>query len=418
METNLLQLVVNEQFENFNSKSRGIPRDLDLSNYLETDQIIIITGIRRCGKSTLLSQIASKYEEFHYLTFDDERLIQFEVDDFQKLMTVWHKRSESKVLFLDEVQNILQWERFVRRVHDQGYKIFLTGSNAQLLSSELSTHLTGRYLKIDLFPFSFFEIIQPQNITFNAPTTHVQAKIMATFDQYLTEGGFPEWYKSGNAETLQNIYDNILYRDVIIRYKVQEIKILRLISNFLMTNIAKVFSYESIAKMVQVRSTTTVKNYTFFLESVFLLFEVYKYDYSLKKQFVSNKKIFAIDNGLRNQVAFKHSSDKGRLLENLIFIELKRRRKNVFYYKEKNECDFVLEQNNIITEIIQVCFQLNSENESREFKGLVEAAQIFNLRKGLIITYDQEINVVINNVEIQVFPAWKWLLQKDLNSLF
>lgn len=413
METSLLQMVVNEQFENFSSKSKGIKRDINLYTYLDTDQIVIITGIRRCGKSTLLSQIASNYTEFHFLTFDDERLIQFEVDDFQKLMTVWHKRSASKVLFLDEVQNILQWERFVRRVHDQGYKIYLTGSNAQLLSSELSTHLTGRYLKIELYPFSFSELLQSQNIAYIAPTTQVQSKIMATFDQYLAEGGFPEWHKSKNTETLQNIYDDILYRDVVMRYKIQEIKSLRLISNFLMTNIAKVFSYESIAKLLQVKSTTTVKNYTLFLESVFMLFEVYKYDYSLKKQFVSNKKIFTIDNGLRNQVAFKHSSDKGRLLENLIFIELKRRRKNVFYFKEKNECDFVLEQNNAINEIIQVCFQLNSENESREFNGLVEAAQIFNLKKGLIITYDQEKNVVMNNIEIQIIPVWKWLLEKN-----
>jgi predicted AAA+ superfamily ATPase len=412
METSLLQLVVNEQLENFTTKSKGIPRDVNLSVYLETDQIVIISGIRRCGKSTLLAQIASNYTEFHYLTFDDERLIQFEVDDFQKLMTVWHKRSASKVLFLDEVQNILQWERFIRRVHDQGYKIFLTGSNAQLLSSELSTHLTGRYLKIDLFPFSFIELLQSQNIEYSALTTQVHAKIMATFDQYLAEGGFPEWHKSKNAETLQNIYDDILYRDVVIRYKIQEIKSLRLISNFLMTNVSKVFSYESIAKMVQIKSTTTVKNYTLFLESVFLLFEVYKYDYSLKKQFVSNKKIFSIDNGLRNQVAFKHSSDKGRLLENMIFTELKRRRKNVFYFKEKNECDFVLEQNNSVSEIIQVCFQLNGENESREYKGIVEAAKIFNLKKGLLITYDQEKDLVMENIEIQIIPAWKWLLER------
>jgi predicted AAA+ superfamily ATPase len=413
METSLLELVVNEQLENFTSKSKGIKRDVNLNVYVETEQIVIISGIRRCGKSTLLSQIASDYTDFHYLNFDDERLIQFEVDDFQKLMTVWHKRSASKVLFLDEIQNILQWERFVRRIHDQGYKIYLTGSNAHLLSSELSTHLTGRYLKIDLYPFSFYELIRSQNIEYSAQTTQVQAKIVATFDKYLAEGGFPEWHKSNNTETLQNIYDDILYRDVVVRYKIQELKTLRLISSFLMTNVAKVFSYESISKMVGIKSTTTIKNYTSFLESVFLLFEVYKYDYSLKKQFVSNKKIFSIDNGLRNQVAFKHSADSGRLLENLIYIELRRRRKKVFYFKEKNECDFILEHNNSITEIIQVCYQLNSENETREFKGLTEAAQIFNLKKGLLITYDQEKKVVIGNLEIQIVSAWKWLLERD-----
>jgi len=413
METNLLQLVVNEQFENFRSKPIGIIRDINHSDYFKTEQITIISGIRRCGKSTLLSQFASNYKEYHYLTFDDERLINFTVEDFQNLLTVWHKRSNCKILFLDEIQNIFQWERFVRRVHDQGYKIFLTGSNAHLLSSELATHLTGRYVKIDLYPFSFFEIINSQNIPFNEITTQIQAKIMSVFDQYLTSGGFPEWYKSKNIESLQNIYDDILYRDVIARYKIQEIKNLRMVSNFLMTNIAKEFSYESIAKMVQIKSTTTVKNYTMFLEAVYLLFELYKYDYSLKKQYVSNKKIYSIDNGLRNQVAFKHSADKGRLLENLIYIELKRRRYNVFYFREKNECDFILEQNGSITNIIQVCSELTRENESRELMGLVEAAQIFNLKKGLLITYDLEKTIDFKNIEIQMIPAWKWLLTKN-----
>lgn len=415
METNLLELVVNEQFEYFSSKPKGITRDINHASYLETEQITIISGIRRCGKSTLLLQFASNYKDYHYLTFDDERLVNFSVEDFQNLLTIWHKRSDSKILFLDEIQNVLQWERFVRRAHDQGYKIFLTGSNAHLLSSELSTHLTGRYLRIDLYPFSFFEIVNSQKIPFKEITTQIQAKIMSAFDEYLTSGGFPEWYKSKNNESLQNIYDDILYRDVIARYKIQEIKNLRMVSNFLMTNIAKEFSYESIAKMVQIKSTTTVKNYTMFLEAVFLLFEVYKYDYSLRKQYVSNKKIFSIDNGLRNQVAFKHTADKGRLLENLIFIELKRRRKNVFYFREKNECDFILEQNGSVTAIIQVCSQLNSENESRELMGLAEAAQIFNLKDGTLITYDLEKTMEFKNIKIQIIPAWKWLLTFQTN---
>jgi uncharacterized protein len=412
METNLLQLVVNEQLQYFASKPRGIIRNIDHSDYLATEQITIISGIRRCGKSTLLSQLASNYEDFHYLTFDDERLINFTVDDFQSLLTIWHKRSDSKILFLDEIQNVFQWERFVRRVHDQGYKIFLTGTNAHLLSSELSTHLTGRYLRIELYPFSFFEIINSLNIPYKEITTQTQAKILSVFDEYITDGGFPERYKSQNIESLQLIYDDILYRDVVARYKIQEIKNLRLVSNFMMTNIAKEFSYQSIAKIVQIKSTSTVKNYTLFLEAVYLLFELYKYDYSLKKQYVSNKKIFSIDNGLRNQLAFKHSADSGRLLENLIYIELRRRRKNVFYFREKNECDFILEQNGSITDIIQVCLHLNAGNESRELMGLVEVAQIFNLKKGLLITYDLEKTIDFKNIEIQIIPAWKWLLEK------
>ncbi len=411
METNLLELVVNEQFQNFNSKPKGIARDINHSKYLETEQITIISGIRRCGKSTLLSQFASNYKDYNYLTFDDERLINFTVEDFQSLLTIWHKRSDSKILFLDEIQNIKQWERFVRRVHDQGYKIFLTGSNANLLSTELSTHLTGRYVRIELYPFSFSEIIGSKNVPFDEITTQVQADIMSVFDRYLNDGGFPEPYKSKDNELLQNIYDDILYRDIIARYKIQEIKNLRMVSNFLMTNIAKEFSYESISKTVQIKSTTTVKNYTSYLESVYLLFEVYKYDYSLKKQYVSNKKIFSIDNGLRNQLTFKHSDDTGRLLENMVFIELKRRRKKVFFFREKFECDFILEKNGAITDIIQVCYQLTLKNEKREFMGLVEASRILNLKAGILITYDTEKTIHYEDIKITIIPAWKWLLR-------
>jgi predicted AAA+ superfamily ATPase len=410
MDTNLMQLVANEQLAYFKLNNKGFARNIDKTLYIETQQITIISGIRRCGKSTLLAQFSDEFSDFHYLTFEDERLINFTVDDFHDLMTIWHKRSASKVLFLDEIQNVVQWERFVRRVHDQGYKIFITGSNAHLLSSELSTHLTGRYLKIELYPFSLFEIANAKGIDFKNITTLNKSAVLSLFDQFLTNGGFPEWYKTENIESLQNIYDDILYRDVIARYKIQEIKTLRQVSNYLMTNLAKEFSYQSIAKMLQIKSTSTVKNYTGFLESVYLLFELYKYDYSLKKQYVNNKKIFAVDNGLRNQVAFKHSSDQGRLLENLIFIELKRRRKNVYYFREKYECDYILEQNGKITDIIQVCFQLTMENETREMNGLLEAALIFNLKAGLLITYDTEKNIDFEGIKIQIMPAWKWLL--------
>ncbi len=414
MNTNTLQLVVNEQNENFKSKQTGVIRDLKTQNYIEATQITIISGIRRCGKSTLLLQLSRHFADYHYITFDDERLVDFTVADFQELMTILHKRSASKVLFFDEIQNIPTWERFIRRVHDQEYKIFITGSNANLLSSELATHLTGRYIKIELYPFSFKEIIKAENIDYKALTTQKIALILSNLDKYLQNGGFPELYYAENKEPLQRIYEDIIYRDVIARYKIQEIKSLKQISNYLMTNLAKEFSYQNLANVLQIKSSTTVKSYIEFLESVYLIFEIYKYDYSLKKQYVSNKKIYAIDNGLRNTVSFKTSSDIGRLLENVVFIELKRRQKNVFYFKEKNECDFIVEQNGYITDIIQVCYDLNEENSTREFAGIMESASIFNLSKGTIITYNIEETITQNEIEIRKIPVWKWLIDSNL----
>jgi len=355
-------------------------------------------------------QFSQQFSDFHFVNFDDERFLNFEVDDFQTLMTVLHKRSESKIVFFDEIQNIPFWERFVRRLHDQNYKIFITGSNANLLSSELSTHLTGRYLKIELYPFSFIEYLNFKNIDFKNLTTQKISNILINFDEFLNFGSFPEWLKNKNTESIQLIYENIIYRDIITRYKIQEVKTFKQISQFLMTNIAKEFTYQSIAKSLEIKSNSTVKNYIEFLESVYMMFEIYKYDYSLKKQFVNTKKIYTIDNGLRNRVAFMFSADLGRLFENIIFIELKRRQKNVYFFKNKNECDFIIEESNCITNAIQVCYMLDESNEKREINGLLEAATFFKLNKATLISYNTETTKIIENISINIIPAWKWLL--------
>lgn len=410
MNLNQIQLVVNDQAELYREKDRGITRDINFKPYFTSDQIVIITGIRRSGKSTLMLQLAQNYSDYHYVTFDDERFNNFTLEDFQSLMTVLHKQSESKTIFFDEIQNILGWERFVRRVHDEGYKIFISGSNAHLLSSELATHLTGRYLKIALYPFSFAEVLKYQGIDLQNITTRKTSLILKSFDQYLNGGGFPEWIKTQNKETLQLIYEDILYRDIIARSNIQEIKSFKQLALYLSTNIAKTFSYHSVAKTVGIKSTTSVRNYLEFLQASYLMYELYKYDYSLKKQFISNKKIYSIDNGLRNCVSFSHSSDAGRLLENMVYIELRRRRKNIFFYKGKNECDFIIEESGKITQLIQVCYHLMPENKDREISGLMEASNQLNLHAGTIITYNEEDSFTHNGVKIKLVPAWKWLL--------
>jgi len=410
MELNKLQIIVNEQREFFAKKNKGLIRNINFQNYVNNQQIVIITGIRRSGKSTLLLQFAEQFTDFHFVNFDDERFVNFTVDDFQTLMTVLHKRSNSKNVFFDEIQNIPQWERFIRRLHDNDYKIFITGSNAYLLSSELSTHLTGRYLRIELFPFSFSEFLNFKNIEIENLTTSKISNILKAFDQYLKTGGFPEYAKTENPEILQRTYEDIIYRDVIARYKIQEIKSFKQLSQYLMTNIAKEFTYHSISKNLGFKSPTSVKNYIHYLESVYMFFELYKYDYSLKKQFINNKKIFTIDNGLRNCIAFTFSEDIGRIFENLIFIELKRRQNNVFYFRNHHECDFVIENQGKITVGIQVCYNLESSNLERETNGLIEASEILNLQERIIITYSEEKQIEVNNKTIRIIPAWQFLL--------
>lgn len=413
MRVALLDEVAEDQLNKFKSKDTGVPRDVDFDKYIQTKQITVISGIRRSGKSTLLVQFSKKFESFYYVNFDDERLADFTVKDFQQLMIVLQKKYQSKIIFLDEIQNIAGWERFVRRIHDEGYKIFITGSNARLLSSELATHLTGRYVKIELYPFSFKEFLHLKNVPYEKKSSAIKAQVLKHFEIYLQYGGFPEFLKYNDEEFLKRVYDDILYKDLLVRFKVKEVKAFKQLASFLFTNFTKEVSYNSLKKTLGFKSATSVKNYIEFMQESFLVFELYKYDYSLKKQFVSDKKIYAIDNGLRNAVSFYFSEDLGRMLENLVFMELKRRGKELYYFKDKKECDFLIKEKSKVTEVLQVSRDMQvGVNEDREFAGLIEAMKRFNLKEGTILTEYQEDVIKKDGLTINIIPIRMWLLEK------
>ncbi|MEM4248114.1 MAG: ATP-binding protein [Candidatus Nanoarchaeia archaeon] len=408
-----IQEIVAEQAELFKAKDCGIPRHCSIENNLASPLVTVITGVRRCGKSTLLRQFAEKLSDYHYLNLDDERLIDMTVQDFNTVLIAWSKLKTSKNILLDEIQNVFGWERFVRRMHDEGYKLFITGSNAKLLSSELATHLTGRYKKIELYPFSFSENLcffnlnpKPKEIL----TTKRKTEIIQNFESYLKDGGFPDYLKYKDKEYLQNVYEGIIYRDIIVRKKIREIKAFRELCNFTLSNIGNEINYSAIAKSLGFKSHTSVKNNIAYMQEAYLIFELLKYDFSLKKQYVANKKIYSVDNGLRTVAGFCMSEDKGKLLENLIFIELKRRQADLFYHKNKRECDFIIKHGNKIVQAIQVCYEINPSNEKREMEGLAEAIEQYNLQNGLIISMYQETNTTFRNHKVTILPAWEWLL--------
>lgn len=411
----LLEKVILDQAQVFKEKEAGFARDLDFEKYLKTKQITVISGIRRSGKSTLLKQFSRHYPSFYYLNFDDERLIDFSVADFQSLMVVFQKLFPAKVILLDEIQNIPAWERFVRRIFEEGYKIFITGSNAKLLSSELATHLTGRYFKLELYPFSFKEYIGFHKVFSSVQTqmtSKKEAEILRFFDSYLQEGGFPEFVTSGQKEVVAQIFEDIIYRDLLARFKIREVKNFKLLVNYIFTNFTCEISYNAIKNTLGFKSATSVKNYIDYIQESYLAFEIFKYDYSLKKQYVSNKKMYVIDNGLRNAAAFSFSEDRGKLLENAVFLELKRRGKNVYYYKDKKECDFLIKEGMKIKQAIQVTRGLdNAKTEEREIAGLIAAMEEFKLKTGLIIAQNQEEERKIKGKLIKIIPVWKWLLK-------
>lgn len=384
-----------------------------IESYVKNDFIIVISGIRRCGKSTLLSQIKDKYPGY-YLNFDDERLMNFQLSDFQLLYeTFIEVYGEKNIFYFDEIQNVSGWERFARRLHDEKKKVFVSGSNASMLSRELGTRLTGRHLEVNLYPFSFREFLKFNSFILNKNSvylTSTRAMIKRLFDNYLVDGGFPEYLKDKNKDYLKILYENIIYRDIIVRYNLSNEKNLKELVYLAVNSISKEISFNSIKKTLNLGSSTTVKDYFDYLENSFLVFLVPKFDYSLKKQIYSNKKVYVIDNGLAMYLGFRISNDNGKLLENLVFLELKRRKEEIYYYADKNECDFVLRKGINITQAIQVCYDFNEENKQREINGLMEALNKFKLKEGFILTYDQGDEFKIGNKRIKVMPVWKWLL--------
>ena len=408
----IAQIIADQQSLGF--RPVDLPR---LTARYSDQEITVISGIRRCGKSTLLHEIRSKNaEKDYYFNFDDERLINFKLDDFQLLYEVFLELfGKQSTFYFDEIQNVKGWERFVRRLHDYKNKVYVTGSNASMLSRELGTHLTGRYYQQELFPFSFAEYLAfserevPQKSFFS---TEEKVRFHSDFLHYFSKGGFPAYLQSGNSQYLKSLYESILYRDVMVRNGLTNEKEMQELVHFLASNTSKLFSYNSLTRVIGVKNATTVKNYLSFLENTYLLFLVNKYDFSVKKQIQNPKKIYFIDLGLIRELGFHHSEDNGRLLENLVFIELKRRGKEVYYHAQKHECDFVIKEKNQIVQAIQVSWSIyNPTTKEREIEGLVEALTCYNLKEGLILTDEDEDEFTIKNFKIKVMPTWKWLLK-------
>jgi len=416
MDKRLLRTVIADQMElkwNDSFLRREIPDYM-----INGNEIVVISGIRRCGKSTLLHQIRdSSDENAFYMNFDDDRLIQFKVEDFQMLLELFIELfTPQKTLYFDEIQNVEGWETFVRRVHDYGYKIFVTGSNATMLSRELGTRLSGRFVLHELFPFSFKEYLAFKGVELqetNTLSTEIRAQLQKHFSDFFIFGGFPVYIRHHNPEYLKMLYDSILFRDVLVRNNLTNEKEMQELVYFLVSNIAKPSSYNALSKVIGISNPTTIKNYTSFLQNAYMLFATNKYDVSLKKQIQNPKKFYFIDNALVKTLGFYFSDDTGRLLENLVFIELLRRKHDVFYHSNQKECDFVIRSGNSIKLAIQVTHSISEKStRQREINGLMEAMEQYNLASGMIITTDEEESITIDERQISVIPAWKWLLNQ------
>lgn len=419
MQRHTLSQIIADQQKRKRPQQPLIQREgFKLGEAIKKDKFIhILSGIRRCGKSTLLELIRqTQKEQDYYLNFDDDRLIDFQVNDFQKLYELFiEKFGPQTHFYFDEIQNVEGWERFVRRLYDEGNKVYLTGSNAHLLSQELGTHLTGRFTKSELYPFSFREYLTYKKIPLKKLgflSTEERIKFKIHFSNYLAEGGFPEYLQTHNEDYLKQLYWSIIYKDIIVRYNLPHDKPLKELSLFLASNLGKPVSYNSLKKVIGAGSATTIKEYLEYFENSYLFFQINKYDFSLKKQIYTPKKVYSIDTRLAQQIGFRFSEDNGRYMENAVFLELKRRGKTIFYHQGKYECDFILKNGLKITEAIQVCVSLeNPETRERELNGIKEAMETYKLNTGLILTDSEEGEEKIGRKIITILPIWKWMLQ-------
>ncbi len=388
----------------------------NILGFIDDPSILIITGMRRSGKSTIQRVLQEKLPKSdYYFNFDDERLVNFQVQDFQILLETFIELfGKQSFFYFDEIQNVKGWERFIRRLYEKGNKIFITGSNAKLLSKELGTHLTGRYIQFEVYPFSFKEIIHyknPEVLMKKALSTEDVGIILHHFVDYLKYGGIPEYFKFRKPEYLKDLYEGILFRDIVARYNVANEKALRELVYYFASNIGKEFSYTKLGEAIGISSPNTISNYCIYLEQCYLCFFLTRYSHSLKKQIQYNKKCYMIDPALIHTIGFRVSDDKGRILENIVFLHLQMQRKEIYFHKDKKECDFIIRKNNKIVEAIQVSLNLTDEKvKNREIDGLIEAMNTYGLDEGLIITENEQDTLEVENFKIKIVPIWTWLL--------
>lgn len=418
-----IQSIIKEQrqeLEAIEKNEKIIERERlkEAKSYLSYPNIIVITGIRRCGKS-IFSYLMEKGSKFAYINFDDERLAGLKTEDLDKILQAFYELyGDIDYIILDEPQNIPGWELFANRLR-RTKKLIITGSNSQMLSGELATHLTGRYIDIRLMPFSFKEFLKFKAFKeSSAYTTKEKAEIISLLDEYLHFGGFPEVYKFGKP-ILLTIYETILNKDLILRYGINKIKEFKDLAKFLVSNSSEEITYSRLSRILGIKHVSTVSNWISYLENAFLFFKLERFDFKLKQQFIAPKKTYCIDPGIVDLIGFKFSENKGKMLENAVAVELQRRKeKNLllenYYWKDasQNEVDFVIKEKTKVTQLIQVTYITNrQELKEKRISSLLKASKALRCKNLLFITWDFEGEDEFEGETIKFIPLWKWLLE-------
>lgn len=399
---------------------------------VNSKKIIALTGVRRSGKTYHLYNAVSRLikqkinlKNILYFNFEDERIdknsfvLNNIIESYQELYP--DINLDNCYFLFDEIQNINGWEKFVRRIYEQISKnIFITGSNSKLLSREISTSLRGRSINYEIYPLNFEEYLNFLDIEINLNSTRSISKIINTLEKFLVNGGFPELILLDSEikyKVLQEYFNVMIFRDLIERYDITQTAILKYFCKRVISNSSKEFSVNKIYNEIKSQgykiSKDTIYEFQNYVEAIYLAIFIPKYSHSIVKQEFSKKKVYSIDTGLAASIDAFFLKNKGSVLENLVFLELIKAGKKVLYYSNNFECDFLLIENEQVCEAIQVCFDINSDDtKNREEKGLINACKEFKLKRGLILTIDDENKYTVDGITIEIMPVYKYILQR------
>lgn len=408
------------------------PRERPLPDLAATPRpVLAVVGPRRAGKTYFLYQLIedllragrASRDNILFVDFEDYRLSDFRPDDMEKLLAAFHQMTGKppRYLFFDEIQHLPSWSRVVRTLHNtRQYSIVVTGSSATLLSSKIATELRGRYEDCLILPFSFREFLRFRKIEWTPAllATPEVGLVLKAFDDYLRYGGFPELAglteEADKRRLLQSYFDTIFYKDVLDRHGIRARQLLDLVMKNMLESYAAAFSISAFEKQLKghglAGSKRSIADYLRYLEEAFFLIAIEKFDFSPRKRMMNPKKVYLTDTGF-SLLGGAFTENRGRLLENVVAIELIRNRSRAMYFKGKSECDFILQEGTRPKEAWQVCWEISRSNEKREMNGLAAARRELGIKKGGILTYNQEGTRTLEGAKIPLIPVWEWLLK-------